>query len=205
MSTSTQRGTQRRQALLDAATDLFMEHGFEGTSLDMVIERAGGSRRSIYQYFDNKEGLFAATVEAMMERILTRLTLPDNRMDSPEETLTRLGSAFVTALIDARTVALFRMTIAEVDRFPDLGAELFARGPERAYELVATYLRELDARGTIVVTDPDTAARQLVEMVKGELQLRALLAPGALPGEATIAAQVRQAVETFLNGVRPRG
>lgn len=57
MSTATRRGTQRRQAILSAATDLFMEHGFEGTSLDMVIERAGGSRRSIYQYFDNKEGL----------------------------------------------------------------------------------------------------------------------------------------------------
>ncbi|EKA58427.1 helix-turn-helix domain-containing protein, partial [Pseudomonas aeruginosa] len=43
----TERGRQRRRAMLDAATQAFLEHGFEGTTLDMVIERAGGSRGTL--------------------------------------------------------------------------------------------------------------------------------------------------------------
>lgn len=38
-----QRGQKRRQAILDAATDAFLQHGYEGTTLDMIIARAGGS------------------------------------------------------------------------------------------------------------------------------------------------------------------
>lgn len=140
-----------------------------------------------------------------MERILTRLALPRKRIDRPEETLAQLGTAFVSALTDARTIALFRITIAEASRFPELGAALYAQGPERAYRLMARHLTELNDKGVIVVTDADAAARQLLEMMKGELQLKALLAPGALPDEAAIAGQVRRAVDTFLDGVRPRG
>lgn len=47
----TERGRQRRRAMLDAATQAFLEHGFEGTTLDMVIERAGGSRGTLYSSF----------------------------------------------------------------------------------------------------------------------------------------------------------
>ncbi len=53
----TERGRQRRRAMLDAATQAFLEHGFEGTTLDMVIERAGGSRGTLYSSFGGKEGL----------------------------------------------------------------------------------------------------------------------------------------------------
>lgn len=65
----TERGRQRRRAMLDAATQAFLEHGFEGTTLDMVIERAGGSRGTLYSSFGGKEGLFAAVIAHMIEEI----------------------------------------------------------------------------------------------------------------------------------------
>lgn len=200
MSNGTRRGNDRRQALLDAATEHFMAHGYEGTSLDMVIESAGGSRRSIYQYFENKEGLFAAAVDAQLDRIVEKLmpTLTPN--DSPQRVLTDAGIAFVEALLSPQALAIFRIVIAEVKRFPDLGHRAYIKGPERAYALVSAYLSELNRMGVTEVDDPEMAARQLLEMMKGDLHLRALLEPGRSIAPAEIERHTHSAVTMFLRG-----
>lgn len=200
----TKRGQQRRAALLETATELFLSHGYDGTSLDMVIERAGGSRRTVYERFGNKEGLFAATVEAMLDRLLEGLSSLDWEHGTPEEVLTKAGSALVRALTAPDAVALFRMVIAEAPRFPHLGAAMYRKGPSRAHLQVATYLREQADAGRLELEDPELAGRQLVEMMKGDLHMRALLDPERCPQEAEIVRHTAHAVHTFLRGVRPR-
>src|SRR5262245_3793367 len=54
------RGEARRQAMLQAAGELFLEHGFEGTSVSDVVKRSGGSLATLYAWFGSKEGLFEA-------------------------------------------------------------------------------------------------------------------------------------------------
>lgn len=189
---------QRREAVLKAATDLFLEQGYDRTSLEQIIERAGGSRRAIYQHFGNKEGLFVAVVEAILEHLLNRLSLLTWQEKDPEEALVQAGTAFVKALTTPRILAAFRMLIAEVTRFPHLGQTFFQDGPERAYQQISDYLQKQTLAGYFKIDHPDIAARQLVEMMKGDLHLRALLCPENLPTNAEIETQVRFAVQTFL-------
>ena len=54
---------QRRASILKAATDVFIEHGYEHTTMKHVMEAAGVSRGGLYQYFSNKEDLFEAILE----------------------------------------------------------------------------------------------------------------------------------------------
>lgn len=54
---------QRRANIMSAATDVFIEHGYEHTTMKHVMDAAGVSRGGLYQYFSNKEDLFEAILE----------------------------------------------------------------------------------------------------------------------------------------------
>lgn len=194
-------GNQRRAAILEAATDLFLEQGYDRTSLEQIIERAGGSRRAIYQQFGNKEGLFIAVIEAIIEHLLDRLSVLTWQDRSPEQTLIQAGTALVRALTSSKMLAVFRMLITEVTRFPDLGRTFFRKGPERAYQQMSQYLQQQARSGYLQIDHPDVAARQLIEMMKGDLHLRAMFCPEDIPTDAEIETHVQLAVQTFLKGV----
>ncbi|MFI8684631.1 TetR/AcrR family transcriptional regulator [Rossellomorea sp. NPDC077527] len=61
---------QRRSNLLQAARDVFIEHGYENTTMKHVMEKAGVSRGGLYQYFENKEDLFEALIEAEQVEVI---------------------------------------------------------------------------------------------------------------------------------------
>ena len=69
----------RREALLQAAAEVFFEQGYVATSIDAIIERAGGSKRNIYSEFGSKEGLFAAIVTNSADMALSTLGLRRSR------------------------------------------------------------------------------------------------------------------------------
>lgn len=192
------RGSERARAMLEAATDVFIEKGYAAASLDDVIARAGGSRRTLYEHFTNKEGLFAAIVHALIQDATARMERLDTADLALEARLVAFGTTLVDALLEPRTVAAFRMVIAEIPRFPELGRAFYAAGPETAYRRVADLLREHADEGELALADVDLAARQLVELMKGDLHLRALMCAGELPAAAEIEGHVTAAVRTFL-------
>jgi AcrR family transcriptional regulator len=63
------RGQATRQRLIEIATALFAERGYEGASIEAVLEQAGVSRGSLYHHFASKERLFEAVVEAVHARV----------------------------------------------------------------------------------------------------------------------------------------
>lgn len=199
--TLTPRGEHRRQAVLQAAATVFAEHGFAAASLDMVIERAGGSRRMLYEQFGGKEGLFEASVHMLLERILEQFAALELEPGEPEEDLTRAGIDFLAVLLEPKVLGAFRMVLAEAPRFPELAARFYDNGPLRAYAIVADYLQKQAHAGRLDVGDATIAARHLIEMIKGELQLQALLCPDRYSPAVDLERHVRAAVRTFLFGV----
>lgn len=197
------RGSERARAMLEAATDIFIEKGYAAASLDDVIARAGGSRRTLYERFSNKEGLFKAVVEALIEDVLARVAALDTAELPLEDRLVAMGTTLVDALLQPRTVAAFRMVIAEIPRFAELGRAFYEAGPEAAYRRVAALLRVHAERGELALDDADLAARQLVELMKGDLHLRALMGADAPPSPAAIRRHVESAVSTFLRAATP--
>jgi len=201
---ATTRGARRRAALLEAATALFLERGYAGTSIDDVIARAGGSRRVVYEAFGNKQGLFAAAVLSLLDRALAPLDRLEAETGPPEAVLTRAGEAFVGVLTTPEILAAFRVVLGELHHMPGLGRTLFERGPERAYAAVGRYLRAQVAAGTLALEDPDAAARGLLEMMKGDVHLRGMLMPDEVPDEVAVRRHVAAAVAIFLEGARAR-
>ncbi|HHH8931239.1 TPA: efflux system transcriptional repressor NalC [Pseudomonas aeruginosa] len=189
----TERGRQRRRAMLDAATQAFLEHGFEGTTLDMVIERAGGSRGTLYSSFGGKEGLFAAVIAHMIEEIF------DDSADQPRPaatlsaTLEHFGRRFLTSLLDPRCQSLYRLGVAESPRFPAIGKSFYEQGPQQSYLLLSERLAAVAPH-----MDEETlyaVACQFLEMLKADLFLKALSVADFQPTMALLETRLKLSVD----------
>jgi AcrR family transcriptional regulator len=197
------RGEERHAAFLAAATEVFLELGFAKTTLDEVIRRSGGSRATLYGRFGSKERLFAAIIAAKRSQIVAALeAMPVG--GEVEDVLKRFAAAYMQELMAPEGLALYRVVIGESSRFPGLGASVFRTGPEAAANRLAAYLSEQSQSGALNLRDPDTSARQFLQIVKGDLHERALMQPDRVPGKGEITRCINTAVTIFLNGARPR-
>lgn len=196
------RGESRRAAIVAAATDVFLEHGFGAATLDEVVRRAGGSRTTLYENFGSKEGLFAAIIAEQCARVVEPLQALPQEKGEPEDVLYAVGRRFLDVLMNPRGLRLYRLVSAEAARFPALGAQVYKSGPKAAADQLASYLRAQIEAGTLLLADADLAARHFLEMVKGDLHTRALFNVAPLPSDAEIDACVRGAVATFLAGAQ---
>lgn len=193
---SSRRGDRRRAFLLDAAIAVFMEAGYAGASMDRIVQRAGGSKATLYRYFPSKADLFAAIIETLV----AQMTAPiDRRAVSATgdlaATLTAFARTYLDVLLEPRSLALYRMVMGEGGRFPDLGQVFFDRGPGRVVQQLAAYLRDCGWERAGVPTE--LPAREFLSLVRADLHLRALLGVGVADAAARSRA-VDRAVAQFL-------
>ncbi|TYL50924.1 TetR/AcrR family transcriptional regulator [Agromyces mariniharenae] len=152
-----------RVAILDAATDLFLESGYDRTSLARVAERAGVSKATLFKQFPTKAALFEATVLAAGDS-------PDETIELPppgafHAGLVMLGRAYAELLSRPRVAELIRTVIAESPRFPELRARTFDFGTLPVLAALGRYFRAESAAGSAQVDDPDMAATQFLGMI----------------------------------------
>ncbi len=186
----------RRQAILDAACDVFREMGFERASMAAISARLGGSKTTLYSYFKSKEELFiAAMLDAMEEQGQQALDLLDAADPDVAGVLERFGRAFLKFLTDPEKLAVIRTAIAEGGKNSSLGPDLYGLGPQRCSNDIAAYIQALQARGALRAGDPVVTAAHL----KGLLEA-GILEPLLFGGEAAfdVDAATPLAVAAFL-------
>jgi AcrR family transcriptional regulator len=198
----TDRGEQRRRALLRAARDVFSKHGYEGASIEEVMRRVGGSKATLYTYFGNKEGLFLEVVREECDEFSRDLRIPAEADKDLEGTLIAIARRFLDMFIDSEALQLYRLIISEVVRFPDLARRFYEQGPRRSRQALGKYLRLQHEAGRINCPDAETAAAQFFELVLPHLRCTLGLPP--FPAGQTRERHITSAVELFLNGCRRR-
>jgi AcrR family transcriptional regulator len=194
----------RRDALLQAAVREFLQRGYEGTSLLHIIRQVGGSRRAIYEEFGDKRGLFTAAVQEVCRGGASAADQARVFELPPQQALPIFGQRLLEVLISRETLALYRMLLGEVGRFPALGRLVFSSVPESAARHLAEYLKQQTKLGVLDVKNPTRAAWVFMEMLQGDVHLKALLNPRVKLSHADVRKSVDAAVELFLNGARPR-
>jgi TetR/AcrR family transcriptional regulator, mexJK operon transcriptional repressor len=95
-------------------------------------------------------------------------------------------------------IALYRIILAEVTRFPVLGEVFWRAGPERQRLQIEAFLRSAIASGTLAIADTRLAAEQFVSLVRGDIQLRHVLRIEADADQRGVSAAVEGAVATFM-------
>lgn len=196
----TERGEQRRQALMEAARQVFLEHGYEGASIEEVMRRVGGSKASLYSYFGSKEGLFFDILAAHSEELTKDLKIPKVADEDVEWTLVAIGKRYLHMMLDNDRLGLFRVMFAEAQRFPDLARRFFECGPLRSRALLSRYLQLQSEAGRLDCPDPDFAAAQFFELIKARPHTAQAFGLPPFPRESGIDVHVDASVKLFLYG-----
>ncbi|MFJ1618459.1 TetR/AcrR family transcriptional regulator [Streptomyces sp. NPDC088249] len=155
------RSARKRQAIMEAATRVFMEKGYSGTSMDDIAKLAAVSKQTVYKHFSDKEKLFAEIVLATTDRIEGVIDLVadiPSDADALDENLTRLARQFLTTLTQAQVLQLRRLVIANADVFPELGATWYEQGFERVLVTLAATFQRLAEDGLLRIDEPLLAA-----------------------------------------------
>src|SRR5579863_9095161 len=174
----------KREAILEAARKVFMEVGFGTTSMDTIAAEAKVSKQTVYNHFGSKEELFAAMVRYYVDQKLTVFS-EAAKSGKPEETLRTIAHQFLDHGAAEQRVAMYRILMAEAQRFPELGDIFYSAGPAVVRKYLADYLAEQHARGILRVDNPMLTAEQFFGMLNG-CQLKAQLGIERLPDKKAI-------------------
>jgi TetR/AcrR family transcriptional repressor of mexJK operon len=186
--------------LLDAATEFFMEKGFDGTSMAQIAKQAHASTETFYRHFPTKEELFQTVLIRSAELVKKRLSSVLLSHDPPEKALAAFGELFLALLLAPEAMSLHRILVMEKGRFPEAAKAFHAQGPARIHAALAHYLEEQIEKGRLRKMNPDVGARQFFDLVVPELMMGVNLRNRPTPTKAEIRQRVKEAIDCFLHG-----
>ena len=192
------RREERRCAILAIAGRHFQELGYGGTTMSGIAAELGGSKGTMWAYFASKEELFAAVLDSWIEQYAP-LREPKPGRDL-RETLVGYCTEFLTIMLSPEVTALYRLVIAEGQRFPEFGRIFYDRAPRRRHRMLARLLDAEIANGRLSPHDTLSASAQLHHSCLFHLFMHNLwgLAPDVSP--ARIAQDAEAAVSLFMRG-----
>jgi len=184
----------RNAELLDRALDLFLEHGFARTTIEMISASLGMGRRTIYARYGDKETLFRAALQkAIDEWIVPAEELRSAEAGSLEETLLGVARLWISNIRKPSGWRLVRIAATEAYTRPDVAAYLRAQMAEGTIG----YVTDLLARHKVPRAG-DAAAAFMILIVEGTVQHAVW--DGGDPGE--LDRQTAYRVRLFLDGAR---
>jgi TetR/AcrR family transcriptional repressor of mexJK operon len=194
----------KSELVLAAAERCFLARGFGAVSMDAIAREAGVSKATVYAHFADKAALFGAVIARLSERF-GGFSAEALDPAAAEASLTTLARRLLELVLSPEAIALNRIIIAEVTRFPELGEAFWQAGPARTRTEIEAFLRRATAAGTLTVPDPRQAAEQFAALARGEIHLRQMLRPEGEVGPKAIAAAAASSVQVFLKAFGPRG
>ena len=191
------------ELILDAATELFLNHGFGATSIEAVAQRVRISKRTLYHRFPDKQALFAAVVHRIVKGLRPAAGVPSTAGSDLRTVLERLATLILRAALSPRAIGLHRLIVGESARFPELAGVLAREGAtEEAINLIAGALEGHVKAGRIKLDDTVFAARQFLQGVIAVPQRRAM-GLGTPMTRREVAEWPRKVTDLFLHGCRP--
>ena len=162
----------RNEELLDRALDLFLDKGFEATTIDTICAVVGMSRKTIYARYGDKETLFRATLQRAIDQWIVPVEqLQALETDDLELTLFAIARAWVANVRKPSGFRLVRIANTEVFRDPDIAAYLWEQTAQPTIGYLTNLLRRRLRGGKPVPDAEDAAAAFMILVVEGSVQL----------------------------------
>ncbi|MDU3756559.1 MAG: TetR/AcrR family transcriptional regulator [Klebsiella pneumoniae] len=171
--------SDKARVILQAATKVFLSHGFSAATTDMIQREAGVSKSTVYAHFASKDALFRAVIKAECATSTRNLQGIEFRPGYLRESLTELAGAYLDIVLSTWGLSVYRVVIAEGQRFPELARTFYLAGPLVIINIVARHLEQAVIAGEIAlheITYTD-AARVFINLVRSEPQIQCLTHP----------------------------
>ncbi|MCB2060589.1 MAG: TetR/AcrR family transcriptional regulator [Novosphingobium sp.] len=197
------RPTLSNEELLDTALDLFLEKGFERTSIEAICSAAGMAKRTVYARYGDKTSLFQAAINrAIDEWIVPVSQLRASETDDLEETLLRIGQILLANILSPAGLRLLRLTNAVSGTMPEIAANNTQMGTVPTLTYLADLFRRRLLPKNAPTADADEAALAFLHLVVGGPANTA--AWGVVLDEEAVGRHARYCVHLFLHGLVPR-
>ena len=135
-------GEQSRERILDAATEVATERGYDGTTISLVSKKSGLPPTSIYWHFTDKDDLIAAVIDRSYQRWLAALELPGG--EAARALAFELGTQVAKALLDAPDFLRLGLMLALEHRPVEPRArEMFLQVRDNAFHRFAQIVRDV--------------------------------------------------------------
>lgn len=193
----------KRRKVLEGATRMFFDLGYDAMTIDALIAEVGGSKTYISSAFGGKEKLFEAVVRNACDEILRPLI--SSAIDQPDlrKGLAIFAQRFLQLSLSEKSISLHRLVIGERLRFPQLGQIFLESGPEMTFQLVATYISYQQELGHVRAGDSHEFAVEFLGLLNAGFQQRMLLGAGGMPSRKHLSRRIDGALDIFIRGVTP--
>ncbi len=185
---------EKRQAILKAAGEVFMEVGF-AASVDRIAEVAGVSKQTVYGHFGSKEDLYR---EAGLHRLREPVASMIDRSQSLPDALAKYGRDTLTKLLSEALVTVHRRLIEQAGPFPAMAKVHAEFGPGLSIQVLADYFSEQMVAGVLRTADARLAADDFLSLLQGMSRLNRLFGHTAEPKTAAIGRHADHTVEIFM-------
>jgi AcrR family transcriptional regulator len=188
----------KREAILEVASQVFQELGYERASMDEIAARVGGSKVTLYGYFSSKQQLFLEAANHMADRQLGPAfdeLIPGR--DGLVNVLRRFGEKLLAFICTPEAVGGYRMVVAQAGQ-SDIGRGFFELGPKRGQGLVEVYLQAEMQSGRLRQADASVAAMHLMALIGAEAHQPLLMGAASSPTRQRVKQMVERAVAVFM-------
>jgi AcrR family transcriptional regulator len=195
--------SSKRRQILDGARKVFMDLGFDGSSMGEIARAAAVSKGTLYVYFADKSALFEAILEEEALQYGQVVFNFDPARDV-ETTLKDFGQAYNHLLCRPGGGSAIRTVMAIAERMPDVGRRYYVRVLDKTVNRLSEYLQAHVAPGDLAIDDCDLAASQFMELCKASLFLPFVFQAAPPPSEERMTEVVDSATRMFLAAYRAK-
>jgi len=191
-----QNRLDRERRLLDAALKVFSQSGYSGASMDSVAAEAGLSKPTLYQYFPSKQALFQAMMLGKRDLMRTAFDQPSGQ--GMIRDLYDFAWDYADTVMRPDMLAIARLIIGEVQRFPEIGRVYQSSGPDMLLRVIMDYLIARRTDGRLKFDDAELAAQDLWGLILSAPRTQALYRPDAQPTRHQLARYIDNGLRVFL-------
>jgi AcrR family transcriptional regulator len=190
----------RRQEIVGLVAPLFLERGYEQVTIDDIVGCIGGSKRTLYERFGGKAGLFEIVIKEYCASVQRDLFKDIEQHDNIEKQLITIGSHFLKLILDPRILEQHRLMVSMGRSFPSVAQMFFLAGPQSAYSLMADWIERQQEAGKIGPGNAAALSELFLDMLTGKHQLALLTSSFSSTSPREIGATVKAAARLFLRG-----
>jgi TetR/AcrR family transcriptional regulator, mexJK operon transcriptional repressor len=189
----------KREAILKAAIELFLQRGYLATTMDEVARLAGVTKQTVYAHYQSKEQLFTNMLNALCHSDMpSKMQLHNSKI--PFETLLyKIGLVILNTITSDEGLGATRLVIAESANHPELAELYYARGTKQLVSVLTDFIASQKKRKLIVVKNPESAASYFLAMLKGQYYVRVMLRVKPVPSKKQKEAHVKEVVRMFMH------
>jgi len=189
------RSARKRRVVMEAATALFLRHGYLGTSMDQIAAFAAVSKPTVYKFFPDKEQLFTEIVLATLDRVGDPIRAELSSLaetDHLPADLQRFARRYLAGVMQPTVLQLRRLVIGASPQLPGLARAYYEQAPGQTLDALAGCF------GRLQIGDPQVAAAHFAFLVLGRALDKSLFCGDEPFSGAQLRAQADAGVSAFL-------